>query len=127
LDQISWLQTDSSIEGIQSSDIVQCFRLHLKKIAEGFNIWDQTLPTSTAIQLKVLNTFAAQCSTQHNNERLVKATSVLKVTGKSEKKASIMATASNNFTTLLDDTKNPTVDCNADDTDQVDARKKKWI
>jgi hypothetical protein len=122
-----WLQTASSIEEIRLSDIVQHFRPHLEKIAEGFNIWDRTLPTSAAIILQVLNTFAAQCSTQHNNERLVKATSFLKATGKSEKKASIMAIASNNFTTSLDDTKAPMVDCNVDETDQADTRKKKRI
>ena len=60
------VQTASSIEEIRSSDIVQRFRPHLEKIAEGFNIWDRTLPTSAAIRLKVLDTFAAQCSTQHN-------------------------------------------------------------
>ncbi len=120
-------QTASTIEEIRTSDIVQRFRPHLEKIAEGFNIWDRTLPTTSAIRLEVLNTFAAQCATQHNNERLVKATSFLKATGKSERKASIMAIASNDFTTSLDDTKNPTVDCNVDDADQGDARKKKRI
>jgi hypothetical protein len=121
------LQTASSIEEIRLSDIVQRFRPHLEKIAEGFNIWDRTLPTSAAIRLQVLNTFAAQCSTQHNNERLVKATSFLKATGKSEKKASIMAIASNDFTTSLDDTKTPMVDCNVDETDDTTSKKKKRI
>jgi hypothetical protein len=111
---------------------VEQFLPHLQKIAEGFDIWDSSLPSTAAVRLEVLSTFAAQCSNQQNNERLVKATKFLKATGKSERKASILAIAANDFSVSLeesDDTNESLVDCSVDDedADEVTSKKKKQL
>jgi len=50
----------------------------------------------------VLCHFAAQSASQQNNEHMVKATSHLKKTGKSERKANIYGIASNDFHTEVE-------------------------
>jgi len=96
---IDFLQRETleTIEMIRSQEVVERFKVTLQKISEGFNIWDRTNDETEEHRLKVLQCFSAQCSNQQNNERLVKATTYIKRTGKSEKKANIYGIASNGF------------------------------
>jgi hypothetical protein len=68
----------------------------------GLDIWNKantiiTHPNSHLFRKRALQEYAAQASTQHNNERLVKLGAQMASTGKSEIMASIFAIASNDF------------------------------
>jgi hypothetical protein len=70
-----------------------------KIVVSGLNIWDRMTPNALAHLFcqRYLQEYAAQASTQHNNERLVKLGAQMASTGKSEIMASIFAIASNDF------------------------------
>jgi hypothetical protein len=65
----------------------------------GLNVWDRTNSnrSSHLFRKRALQQYAAQASTQHNNERLVKLGAQMASTGKSEIMASVFAIASNDF------------------------------
>jgi hypothetical protein len=88
------------LEELRSDPAVAFQQDAIDKIAvSGLNIWDRTTPNALAHLFcqRALQEYAAQASTQHNNERLVKLGAQMASTGKGEIMASIFAIASNNF------------------------------
>jgi hypothetical protein len=65
----------------------------------GLNIWDSSNPNALAHLFcqRTLQEYAAQASTQHNNECLVKLAAQMASTGKSEIMLSISVIASNDL------------------------------
>jgi hypothetical protein len=88
------------LEELRSDPAVAFQQDAIDKIAvSGLNIWDRTTPKALAHLFcqRALQEYAAQVSTQHNNERVVKLGAQIASTGKGEIMASICATSSNNF------------------------------
>jgi hypothetical protein len=91
-------KASEAIVDICGSHHVTTNRNILERIAAGANIWDGTNERKDA-RLHVLRTYAATSTTQHQCERAVKIGLSMAKTGKSERKASMYALASNNFIT----------------------------
>jgi hypothetical protein len=88
------------LEELRSDPAVAFQQDAIDEIAvSGLNIWDRTTPNALAhlFRQRALQEYAAQASTQHNNERLVKLGAQMASTGKGEIMASIFAIASNDF------------------------------
>jgi hypothetical protein len=81
------------------------------------DIWDRASDNQTAhlIRKKALLEHAAHCSTQHNNERLVKLGALMASTGKSEIMAGVFAVASNDFMTEFHDSEEEQEDSEDDE------------
>jgi hypothetical protein len=90
------------LDQLRAGPTVQFHREAIDQIAVALDIWEESNVTNENAHLLIsqaLRLFAAQASTQHNNERLVKLGALMSPTGKSEIMASIFAIASNDFMT----------------------------
>jgi hypothetical protein len=89
------------LEQLQTDPAVTLQQEAIDKSAasSGLNIWDKSNTNSNAhlFQKQALQEYAAQASTQHNNERLVKLGAQMASTDKSEIMASVFAIALNDF------------------------------
>ena len=98
--------SEESLQILQGSPVTIFHRNTIELLAtQTIDIWDRTSdnPTAYLIRQEALLEHAAHCSTQHNNERLVKLGALMASTGKSEIMAGVFAVASNDFMTEYHD------------------------
>jgi hypothetical protein len=94
--------SEETLQKLQADPLTIFHRDAIELLAtERIDIWDQESDNQSAhlVRKEALLEHAAHCSTQHNNERLVKLGALMASTGKSEIMAGVFAVASNDFMT----------------------------
>jgi hypothetical protein len=98
--------SEETLRKIQADPLTTFHRNSIELLAtQTIDIWDRASDNQTAhlVRQEALLEHAAHCSTQHNNERLVKLGALMASTGKSEIMAGVFAVASNDFMTECHD------------------------
>jgi hypothetical protein len=99
--------SEETLQKLQADPLTIFHRRTINVLAtETIDIWDRTSINNEIAHLlrkEALKEHAAHCSTQHNNERLVKLGALMASTGKSEIMAGVFAVASNDFMTEFHD------------------------